>query len=160
MFCCFCFVLNSVLSPASAAEYQLHHLYPDHCERLHLRGGPGAGHGRDHVHLPLHVWRVYLPTVHHWSEVTDREMVCFYMVGSGSFKYMIATEAPNSVFTTLLLTIQPLPTPHLQLCRTGIRILTSGNEASESQVWRLLEYFKNSFNMKPYCTTRSCLDPL
>lgn len=28
---------------------------------------------------------------------------------------MIATEAPNSVFTTLLLTIQPLPTPHLQL---------------------------------------------
>lgn len=115
MFCCFCFVLNSVLSPASAAEYQLHHLYPDHCERLHLRGGPGAGHGRDHVHLPLHVWRVYLPTVHHWSEVTDREMVCFYMVGSGSFKYMIATEAPNSVFTTLLLTIQPLPTPHVQL---------------------------------------------
>lgn len=124
MFCCFCFVLNSVLSPASAAEYQLYHLYPDHCERLHLRGGPGAGHGRDHVHLPLHVWRVYLPTVHHWSEVTDREMVCFYMVGSGSFKYMIATEAPNSVFTTLLLTIQPLPTPHLQLCRTGIRILS------------------------------------
>lgn len=93
MFCCFCFVLNSVLSPASAAEYQLYHLYPDHCERLHLRGGPGAGHGRDHVHLPLHVWRVYLPTVHHWSEVTDREMVCFYMVGSGSFKYMIATES-------------------------------------------------------------------
>lgn len=73
---CLCFVLNSVPSPASAAEYQFHHLHPDHRERLHLRGGPGAGHGGDHVHLPLHVWRVYIPTVHYWSQVAECEVVC------------------------------------------------------------------------------------
>lgn len=77
---CLCFVLNSVPSPASAAEYQFHHLHPDHCERLHLRGGHGAGHGGDHVHLPLHVWRVYIPTVHYWSQVAECEVVCLLTV--------------------------------------------------------------------------------